>query len=37
MWKKCMRPPGREPPICGLIDNHANHYATDSAASMENY
>ena len=23
-----MRPPGREPMICGLIDNRANHYAT---------
>ena len=30
-----MRPPGHEPTICGLIDNHANHYATESAASME--
>ena len=30
-----MRPPGREPTICGLIDNRANYYATKSAASME--
>ena len=22
---------------CGLIDKSANHYATESAASMENY
>ena len=34
--EKWMRPPGREPTICGLIDNRANHYATESAASMEN-
>ena len=31
-----MRPPGREPTICGLIDNRANHYASESTASMEN-
>ena len=24
-----MRPPGREPTICRLIDNRANHYATN--------
>ena len=24
-----MRPWGREPAICGLIDDHANHYATE--------
>ena len=30
-------PPGREPTICGLIDNRAYHYATESAAIMENY
>ena len=35
--EKCMRPPEREPKICGLIDNRANHYATESAASVENY
>ena len=35
--KKCMRPLGREPTICRLIDNRANHYATESAASMEDY
>ena len=35
--EKCMRPPGREPTICGLIDNRAYHFATESAASMENY
>ena len=32
-----MRPLGREPTICGLIDNRANQYATEPAASMENY
>ena len=37
MRKKCMRPLGREPTICRLIDNRANHYATESAASMEDY
>ena len=37
MRKKCMRPPGRELTICGLIDNRADHCATESAASMENY
>ena len=36
MRKKWMRPPGREPTICDLIDNRANHYATESAASMGN-
>ena len=36
MRKKWMRSPGRKPTICGLIDNRANHYATESAASMEN-
>ena len=36
MWKKWMRPPGRESTICGLIDNRANHYATKFAASIEN-
>ena len=35
--EKCMRPPGREPTICGLLDNRANHYATESAASIEHY
>ena len=35
--EKCMRPPEREPTICGLIDNRANHYATESAGSMDNY
>ena len=35
--KKYMRPPGREPTICGLIDNRANHFVTESAANMENY
>ena len=37
MRKKCMRPTGRESTICGLIDDRAKHYATESAASMENY
>ena len=37
MRKKCMRPSGRDPTICGLTDNRANHYATESAASIENY
>ena len=32
-----MRPTGREPMTCGLIDNRANHYATESAANIENY
>ena len=32
-----MRPTGREPMTCGLIDNRANHYVTESAANMENY
>ena len=32
-----MRSPGRKPTICGLIDNCANHYASESAVSMENY
>ena len=30
--EKCVRPPGREPTIYGLIDNRAYHYATESAA-----
>ena len=35
MRKKCKSPPGCEPMIYGLIDNRANHYATESA--VENY
>ena len=37
MRKKCMRPTGRESTICGLINNCGNHYATESAANIENY
>ena len=37
MRKKKMPLPGREPTIYGLLDYRANHYATESAASWENY
>ena len=37
MREKCMRPQGREPTICGLKDSRADHFATESATSMENY
>ena len=37
MRKKCMHPPRRELTIRGLIDKRANHYATESAARLENY